>query len=472
MVLAVVCCLWFWCCSDALGESDGNSPGQKQIEWLIGMQDLHDTGLVESYEDINDANAWTFDQALAIIAFTEAGKIDEANMVLEAMQQLQAKDAKNVWVECYNAPDAGYGGCYKRVTGPIAWMVIAINYYEYRTGDCNYAPMARVALGWLETMMYKDEPNDGRYGSLRWSASEPNIISTEHNYDAYSAYCWRGILDSNDSYIEDANLIRDYLCSEMWGPTPGSNCCEDANVFCRGYDDPDVLATDCQSWGVLSLGPVGPDGEEFKKSLDWLLTDENSTRTQQDYNDRIQDVNGFKSDTSEWFDYVWVDGTEHVAAAFYSIGDDVNGAYFHNEQMGRIVGPNGGLVHSFREDEPNNITWERKNYRYNYVASVAWHYFNEVKINPFHPVGYPGCWNCATQCHGDADCDGDVDTGDWPAFRDGFAKSFPCEGYIANSCGDYDHDGDIDTEDWPEFRDNFGTSPPADCNVAGTWPPL
>ena len=26
-----------------------------------------------------------------------------------------------------------------------------------------------------------------------------------------------------------------------------------------------------------------------------------------------------------------------------------------------------------------------------------------------------------------------------------------------------DRDGDIDTVDWPEFRDNFGKAPAADC---------
>ncbi len=75
----------------------------------------------------------------------------------------------------------------------------------------------------------------------------------------------------------------------------------------------------------------------------------------------------------------------------------------------------------------------------------------------------PACWGYPTQCHGDADGDGDVDTVDWPDFRDGFGKSDPDPDYLANICADYDHDGDIDTVDWPEFRDNFGTNPPADC---------
>ena len=85
-------------------------------------------------------------------------------------------------------------------------------------------------------------------------------------------------------------------------------------------------------------------------------------------------------------------------------------------------------------------------------------------------VGAPWCWDCTTQCHGDTDCDDDVDTSDWPMFRDSFGYSYPSPQY--HPCGDMDHDGDVDTDDWPDFRDNFGKSyVPTDCPLGGTWPP-
>jgi hypothetical protein len=81
----------------------------------------------------------------------------------------------------------------------------------------------------------------------------------------------------------------------------------------------------------------------------------------------------------------------------------------------------------------------------------------------------PACWQFATQCNGDTDGDGDVDTVDWPAFRDGFGKTYPNAAY--NPCADFDRDGDIDTVDWPKFRDNFAKTPAANCTPGGTWPP-
>ena len=76
---------------------------------------------------------------------------------------------------------------------------------------------------------------------------------------------------------------------------------------------------------------------------------------------------------------------------------------------------------------------------------------------------YPACWDYASQCHGDYDGDGDVDTVDWPIFRDAFGYSYPHPVYVLNACGDHDRDGDIDTADWPEFRDNFGRVPASNC---------
>ena len=88
------------------------------------------------------------------------------------------------------------------------------------------------------------------------------------------------------------------------------------------------------------------------------------------------------------------------------------------------------------------------------------------------PAAGPACWDYLTQCHGDVDGDGDVDTVDWPIFRDSFGSSYPEVNY--HPCGDMDHDGDVDTVDWPSFRDNFGAGVgevPEDCPTGGTWPP-
>lgn len=331
-----------------LGGSDGNYPGQAQIDWIISMQDTI-TGLVDSYQDDGRVNAYIFDQALAVIALTDANKTFEAQSILDRMQDYQRDDPNGAWYVAYRVgiinPDLPPDDSQYYRTGDIAWMAMAVNFYECRTGDPNYANVARRALGWMDTMMHTDDPNDGRYGSLRYceDCDIPNAISTEHNLDAYSAYYWRGMLDANDTYLYKASLILDYLRREMWAPTAGSNCSKNGSVFCRGYND-GILPTDGQCWGVLALGPVGPDGERFYESLYWLL--DSNLRTSCVFNDSIGDVEGFRSKSDDIYlydDFVRVDVTESVAAAFFSIGDDPNGPYFHSE-MGKTVDANGGLV--------------------------------------------------------------------------------------------------------------------------------
>jgi len=80
----------------------------------------------------------------------------------------------------------------------------------------------------------------------------------------------------------------------------------------------------------------------------------------------------------------------------------------------------------------------------------------------------PPCWYYPTQCHGDANGDGFVDTDDWPYFRDFFQQAWP--DYDPHA--DFNRNGTIDTDDWPAFRDNFQTAPQPDCTLGGTWPPF
>ena len=100
-------------------------------------------------------------------------------------------------------------------------------------------------------------------------------------------------------------------------------------------------------------------------------------------------------------------------------------------------------------------------------ADTAW--IDDIVFPPLM-MTVPSCWECPTHCHGDTDCDGDIDTVDWPILRDSFGAVYPETDY--HPCADFDHDGYVDTVDWPPFRDKFGvTTLPADCPIGGTWPP-
>ncbi len=134
--------------------------------------------------------------------------------------------------------------------------------------------------------------------------------------------------------------------------------------------------------------------------------------------------------------------------------------------MKRVISSGSGLIHSFRQDEPNNVEWDRKNCRFNYVASTAWHYFNERKVNPFVPYSvapYPKCWACPTQCHGDANCDGKVDDDDLDQILN--ALSYPVPLYVP--CVDFNRDGIINIIDLNIINASLYTNPIANCVPGG-----
>ena len=86
-------------------------------------------------------------------------------------------------------------------------------------------------------------------------------------------------------------------------------------------------------------------------------------------------------------------------------------------------------------------------------------------------MSYPFCWDCATQCHGDANCDGRTDNNDWPPFRNGQGTSYPDADYIENACADFNRDGAIDDDDFDIFAAYYLTNPNADCAIGADWPP-
>ncbi len=90
------------------------------------------------------------------------------------------------------------------------------------------------------------------------------------------------------------------------------------------------------------------------------------------------------------------------------------------------------------------------------AVSIGGESVDVIPVTATIAVILESCWNYPYFTNGDADGDGDVDTDDWPIFRDAFGTA---EGDAAYSpCADFDKDGDVDTDDWPTFRDNFGKS--------------
>lgn len=347
--------------------TDNDPSTSAQIAWLKSQSAK--TGLVDSYQGDEKDNAYTYDQALAAIAFTEAGEVCEARAIFKALASLQQTNGS--WKTSYGAENGS--ACEPYVyTNPVSWVVMSLNYYEAKTDDEQFSLMANKAMGWLDTMTITEGETKG---TLIYGEDEIKV-STTPNCAAYSAYFYRG-------QKEKAEQIKKFLIQEMWAPSPISDGpYHDAPIFWRGLND-FAWCTDPQSWGVLALG------SDYAKSLGWLDTNgygfgspKNSQQNVEGFSFCTEDINPPNEINPNFCGgyFVWLEGTEGVAAAYYSIGDKEKGDYYHS-QTAKIISTNGGVPYSISNDP---LKWPC-NWPYESVTSTAWYYFNEAKINPFQP---------------------------------------------------------------------------------------
>jgi hypothetical protein len=354
----------------------------KLSHWWLQSQMREQTGLIDSYENGNGQyatdQAYTYDQALAIIAFSLLGDYSNARVILDALSTIQNDDGSFYFA--YSATSyAGYSS--KRPVGTNAWVVMAINYYTSLTGDSSYIPMARKCADWF--LQYQDI-DGGIRGGVDENENEYIWKSTEHNEDAYSALTHLYSLTGVEEYHTNAEEVKAWLEVEMWNSCPG------APRFARGEQGDGSLdcypAMDVNPWGVLALGTTGPSGEDYLQGLDWAYQNSANTRDWDGWNAQcapVSNVEGFDFNDDE--DAVWVEGTESMAVALmvsdYSLASK-SGAYFHN-QMAKLHGVtgDGGLPYSTNEGTVDE--GDEKSATYSSVAATTWYIFAEKQFNPF-----------------------------------------------------------------------------------------
>ncbi len=154
---------------------------RRAIKWVKNQQNP-ETALFRSYDMPGDLTAWTYDQAIAIIALTVTGDIENATRCANAMLNLRDRQ-HHAWPDGYNSQT-------KQVivkpiaVGPNAWMGLALLRLYHSTDNVEYlSAVERVAEFMLE-LQVKSGPAAGSLpGGYDQSAKPFNWTSTEHNID-------------------------------------------------------------------------------------------------------------------------------------------------------------------------------------------------------------------------------------------------------------------------------------------------
>lgn len=240
-------------------------------QWLKAQQDLTTgfalAGLVDSFDDWWNATerkqiVYTYDQAVAAIAFMNKGDRTRAEKVLNKLVAIQDPDGS--WINSYWWN--GYGEELRKHVGPVAWVVMAFMTHEKLYGGTTYQAPARKALDWMLTFKKSNGAIAG--GRTTWDIqgvwTDEVWSSTEHNQDVYNIYRYYAgkFSDRASAYNDAASGAKQFLDNVMWNNT--------TKRFYGGWkNNTNLLDTnvplDVNPWGVLALGLSGT--RDYRSSL-------------------------------------------------------------------------------------------------------------------------------------------------------------------------------------------------------------
>ena len=223
----------------------------KAHNWLNSQQNPK-TDLLCSYDTLGDNMAWTYDQAVGIIALLVVG--DEKAATRCANTMLKIRDSQyRAWADGYDSASLEVKAKPIAV-GPNAWMGLAL-LKLYRTTKNEKYLSAAGAVGEfiLKQQVRSTGPGNGSIpGGYDEEGKAFKWTSTEHNADSVAFLAALAEATGQERYCNAAIKAAKWLDQEMW----------DADVGCYrpGYSDnktptlsefPERL--DSQTWTILAL---------------------------------------------------------------------------------------------------------------------------------------------------------------------------------------------------------------------------
>ena len=345
--------------------------------------------------------AYTYDNALAAMAFLSAGRRAEAEMILDSFVYAAENDRdrpgqiRNAyaagditafpgWQSGARLPgwaEAGTGAwCEDPVqtglgTGNTCYAALALLQYDAVYGSEKYLNAAALLMDWVLENCADGNPGFtagfDAWGNSGESPSRLAYKSTEHNIDAFAAF--RRLYDrtGNKKYLEAAESAMAFIRS-MYSPERG--------LFYTGTlsdgvtPNTDNVVLDAQVWAFMALGKeFGP----YEAALDTAA----AMRTPQGaYSFSMTDKSG------SW----WPEGTAFTALAHRLSGEDVPAdealqalAAVQTED-GLFPAAVGGQV-STGFGLFDGSAWEYGDFPH--VAPTAWFV---MAVNGFNPYAFPG----------------------------------------------------------------------------------
>jgi hypothetical protein len=339
-----------------------------QIQNLLGRF-TPNQGLILSYQNSN--RGFLYDQALAVMAFSEAGERHAAEKVLATLTKFQSSDGS--WAFQYLSSGGRIEPAEEKVspTGAIAWVAMALEAYEKKFGSQKFHVTLMKTLTYLEAQRVKVDWAGRVSHPVRFSPNRGSVVSFEHNLDTFSAFSNAG----TQHYAEAAADIRVFLES-MW----------DQKRFYAGFDlestqpnrDEDYL--DTQSWGILALGTTGLQGQPFARGLQTNCEEFVSSGSLN--SDSV--ISGFvayhpRGRAPASTEPVWSEGSFGMLLSMRLAGQEHCGdqsAAALIRSLDRMTQSDGGVSYATASNDPDFSSASS-------IAGTAWRYFLRIGYNPF-----------------------------------------------------------------------------------------
>jgi hypothetical protein len=326
------------------------------VNWLISQQQTQ-THLLKSWEEESICTAHIYDQALALLVFTHAGRWAKADQLVEALAAAQNLDGS--WYKSYGcaspAPPPPLCVHCDKWEGDIAWAIYALSRYRATGGAHTIADTAIVSgTNWLAQWVQPD-------GCLVVTTTQTMTReTTEGTLDT-----WWAFYSAGPNYLTQTAQVQSCLLTEYWDDALGR--------FKSGrgqYDYQPFL--DNQTWGAAFLNAIDqPQAARRALSYAWETLRVPAQGGQ---------LFGFDGQGGPWS--VWNEGTGQYVAMCGTDADDMLIEILAQQR------PNGAMPGS-PDDFSGGGVWTT---RWHGVAPTAWFYFALTRRLswPGHDLFAPG----------------------------------------------------------------------------------
>ena len=342
------------------------------------------SGAGEAAENALKTVAFTYDNALAVIALLGCGHEAEAARIGAALQLAVRGDARlrnayragpagakvlpNGWWDAAQvrwAEDPYQAGS---ATGNVAWVALALLALHDVSGDRRWLQAAETLARWVVSTT-GDARSDGFSGGVQGFDAKAQALgwkSTEHNIDLVAMFAWLDAL-SPGKWHEDEQRARRFVDAQ-WDAASGHflvGTLPDGKTFNRT-----TSALDVQLWAQLLPGAK----PEWRKAVAYV-----------ELAHAVAGGFDFNGDR----DGLWLEGTAQAALVYRQLGRDRDADALLATIAGQFA--TGGYVYATREPRIStglalgsaSTTADFYYYRQPHLGATAWAALAATGRNPF-----------------------------------------------------------------------------------------